>query len=69
MKVIISAELPDELVQPWLQHMRDFDAKHSADCHFQVIVNAPDNTVDEMVEMMKIDPPLPHQIVIKRDDG
>lgn len=60
-KIYTVAEVPSELVQAWLQHLRDFDATHAGCCHFQVAANLPDEaTVEDMIEVLqRIEPPLP----------
>ena len=39
MKIFTVAEIPDELAQDWLQHLRDFDTAHPG-CHFQVVADS-----------------------------
>lgn len=64
MKIVTIAEVPDQLGQAWLQHLRDFDAAHPG-CHFQVTAAAPGATMAEVIDMLKVDPPLPSQLFIK----
>lgn len=63
MIIVTQAQVPDELVQKWLQHMRDFDAAHTG-CHFEIIAetDAP-VPVREMVKMLIVDPALSVQEV------
>lgn len=65
MKITTVAEVPDELGQKWLQHLRDFDAAHS-NCHFQISIDAPGMSVDQMVEMLQIDPPLSATAILRK---
>ena len=65
MKIVTIAEVPDELASEWLQHLRDFDTAHR-DCHFQVLGDAPDMTMREIMEMMTINPSLSFFDVLKR---
>lgn len=57
--------IPDELMNAWLQHLRDFDAAHPG-CHFRITAEAPDASLDAIVEALEIDPPLSHHQVIRR---
>jgi hypothetical protein len=57
MKIFTVAEVPEELAQAWLQHLRDFDTAHPG-CHFQVVADAADMPTAKAVELIKIDPPL-----------
>jgi hypothetical protein len=57
MKIFTVAEVPEELAQAWLQHLRDFDTAHPG-CHFQVVADAPDVPMAKAAELIKIDPPL-----------
>lgn len=59
------AQLPEELVQTWLQHLRDFDQAHPG-CHFDVAADAPDLTLAEMLEAVRVDPALTFTQVIER---
>jgi hypothetical protein len=56
-RILTLAEVPDDLANAWLQHMRDFDAAHPG-CHF-TNSEVPDITLDEIIDTLKIDPPLP----------
>jgi hypothetical protein len=65
MKLVVTAELPEELAQDFHQHVRDYDAAHPG-CHFEIILDAPGLTVRQLVEAMQVDPPLPFQTLIER---
>ena len=52
-----AAYVPDDLAKEWLQHLRDFDAKHPR-CHFTIIADAPDMTLAQMAEVTEIKPAL-----------
>jgi hypothetical protein len=43
----IVAELPDDLIQEFIQYVRDYDSSHP-ECHFQMMVKADEKTVEEM---------------------
>jgi len=56
MKVLIIAEIPDDLGQPLCQHMRNFDIRHTGRCKFNVVAVAPDKSVDELSSMLGMTP-------------
>jgi hypothetical protein len=56
-KVFTIAHLPEEFVQPWLQHLRDFDTAHPG-CHFEVAHDAPDMSLQEMMQRLTVSPEL-----------
>lgn len=43
----VVVEMPDDLLQEFIQHCRDFDATH-ADCEMKILAKADDKTVEEM---------------------
>ena len=47
MKIYCMAEVPDELGQAWLQHLRDFDTRHPG-CVFKVLALSPEMGVEAM---------------------
>lgn len=60
MRVLIFADLPDDAVaKAWMQHVRDFDTAHPG-CTFRVAGNAPDLTLAQLMDAVKVDPPLPY---------
>jgi len=70
MKIYTIAHIPQELVQEWLQHLRDFDSRNEH-CHFQSIVEPAEQAemqqkFDLVQEMLKVDPPLPVNIVRRK---
>ena len=64
MKILVIAEIPDDKAQMFFQHIRDFDVAHPG-CKFQAIANAPDRSIEELKEMLDIQPPLQQKGVIK----
>lgn len=64
-KVVTFADIPDELVHAWLQHLRDFDTAHPG-CHFQIAADAPDMSDADIIEAIKVGPPLPFHFIMKR---
>lgn len=66
-KIFTIADVPVEIADEWLQHLRDFDTAHPG-CHFKVVGDAPDMSVTEMINaLMKIEPPLPVRAVYERE--
>jgi hypothetical protein len=57
MKICTIADVPDELANAWLQHLRNFDTAHPG-CHFQVLADAPAMPFADVVKAMTIDPGL-----------
>ena len=68
-KIFTMAEVPDELAQAWLQHLRDFDTAH-ADCHFRVLTESDaKQTIEEMRDKLAaISPGFPFQSIFKRGE-
>lgn len=54
-KIFSVAEVPEELAQAWLQHLRDFDTAHPG-CHFQVFADAPEVSTADVVRMVTVQP-------------
>ncbi len=65
MKVFIRAHIPPELQQKWLQHVRDFDVTNPG-CHFEVIAEAPDVSLFEMMERLRVEPELTFTQIFER---
>lgn len=68
MKIFTIANLPDEpwLQQQWLQHLRDFDTAHPG-CHFEIgVEGAPDLTMAEMIERLRVEPELTFSKIFER---
>jgi len=65
MKITTIADVPDELAQEWLQHLRTFDAAHPG-CHFVVRAHAPDMSTRDMMKALEVDPPFDHTEVKQR---
>jgi hypothetical protein len=63
MKILAQCDVPDELANAWLQHLRDFDAAHPG-CHFEVMMtNDAIVPVADMIELLKVNPPIPLRAV------
>jgi hypothetical protein len=64
-KVFTIAQVPEALQQAWLQHLRDFDTAHPG-CHFEVLIDAPETSLTEMIEALRVNPALTVEQIIKR---
>jgi hypothetical protein len=64
-KVFTVTHIPDELIQPWLQHLRDFDVAHPG-CHFEVMADMPKVSFGEALTEVLMTPELSFQQVIER---
>lgn len=64
-KICTIATVPDSLTNAWLQHLRDFDTAH-ADCHFEVMAEAPDMSMQDIIEAITINPHLGFVDFMKR---
>lgn len=65
MRICTVADIPDELAQAWLQHLRDFDTAHPG-CHFSVLAAAANMSTEEAVDALRIDPSLSLLDVLRR---
>ena len=54
-KITTVSHVPDELVEAWLQHLRDFDAAHDG-CHFEVKATTELSTEDMMKAVGSVSP-------------
>jgi hypothetical protein len=55
-KTVLVAEIPEHLIEAWVQHVRDFDSSH-ADCHFEIL-SASSRSLEDINKMLdRIDPP------------
>jgi hypothetical protein len=64
-KIFTRAYVPDELSNAWFQHIRDFDVAHPG-CHFEIMEDVPDLTLEQMMERVKLDPELTFTKIIER---
>jgi hypothetical protein len=67
-KIFTIAHVPEELQPAWLQHLRDFDTAHPG-CHFEVALDAPDASLEEMVERLRVEPSLTFTKIFERKAG
>jgi len=68
MKIFVIAEIPDDLGQHFCQHIRNFDVRFSGRCEFNMFAVAPGKSVEEMKQMLNINPSLPIKVKIKNPD-
>jgi len=64
-KFYIIADIPAGSEKQLLQHIRDFDSAHPG-CHFKIIGDAPDATIEEVTEMLRISPAFQLFDIIRR---
>jgi hypothetical protein len=64
-KIFTIAHVLPELENAWLQHLRDFGTAHPG-CHFEVAIDAPDGTLAEMVEALRVNPALTFTKIFQR---
>jgi hypothetical protein len=67
-KTFIIAHLPPELAQAFMQHVRDFDVAHPG-CHFEMGLEAPNVSLAEAIEIMRVEPGLTFSDVFERAKG
>jgi hypothetical protein len=72
-KAVFQVTLPDELLQPFMQMVRDFDMKHDPDhegkVHFEILTDS-NWPAEKMVEVMNAISPRPaHMYFEKFDEG
>lgn len=66
-KIFTVAYVPDDLAPDWLQHLRNFDMAHvDKGCHFEVMTDAPEMTLPQIIETMRINPGLTFSDVFER---
>jgi hypothetical protein len=66
MKIALQCDVPDDLANAWLQHLRDFDVAHPG-CHFEVMMQADGIVpVKRMLDMLKLNPALDIMEVYER---
>jgi len=66
--VTVEAQMPDELLQQFLQHLRNFDIYYDPQrvghIHLEIGVEAPDLSADTMSQIFSaIRPPFTHKII------
>jgi len=67
--VSIDIEIPFELLQKLLQHLRDFDVANNDRCHFNFHIDCSKHSVEEMQSIFRrITPNLPYEKVIPIQD-
>jgi len=64
--MFIIGQVPEELGSAWLQHLRDFDVAHPG-CHFSIVAEAPEMTMSEIVDMLRVRPEFKFVTIVPRD--
>jgi hypothetical protein len=64
-KIFTVAYIPDPLRKAFLQHIRDFDIANPG-CHFEVMMDAPTESLAEIVEIMRVNPSLTFSQILER---
>ena len=64
--VFIRAWIPADLDAAFFQHLRNFDVAHP-NCNFEVMVDAPNLTMKQMIEKLQVDPKLTFTKIMKRE--
>jgi hypothetical protein len=64
-KIFTVANVPEELQQEWLQHLRNFDTAHP-NCHFEVGIDGPDIPMREMIDRIRLSPGLTFEQIWER---
>lgn len=63
-RISVIGEVPERLLQAFIQHLRDFDTRHS-DCAFRFDIVADSLSTDEVERIMaSIDPPFEFRATI-----
>jgi hypothetical protein len=66
-EIKFEVQLPDGLVQEFLQHTRDFEVEHMNETEFRMWIDAPNLTVEETKAIFEnIQPPYPFKAFIPR---
>lgn len=67
MKVHTVAHIGDnEVAKEWLQLVRAFDIAHPGECMFQVFIDAPTASIDEMENVLNVDPPFKYRETVRK---
>jgi hypothetical protein len=64
-KIVLTADLPVDLLQSFMQYVRTFDAEH-ADCRFKIEGTVDLTTTEINVMIDEIKPPLPLRKTIRK---
>jgi len=64
MRIVTIAAVPDEHAREWLEQLRNFAANHR-DCQFELAADAPNISIAEMKELIRIEPRLTFEGIVK----
>lgn len=70
MRLAILAQIPDELIELFVKHIREFEKFDPADrVHLDIMADQTDLSAHELMEMMKRDPKFKYFEMIKHKLG
>lgn len=59
-EIDLHAEMPIDLLQGFLQHIRDFEIKHHEEMHLGIVGGSPEISTEEIIKIIRsIKPPFP----------
>jgi hypothetical protein len=64
-KAFIIAHVPPELEKEFVQYVRDFDIAHPG-CHFEIGLEAPNVSLAEAIDILRVEPALTFTKVFER---
>ena len=67
-KLFVIADVPSEIAQEFIQHVRSFDVAHRG-CVFEIGIDGPQRSLVEMLEMLRVEPCLTFQGIWERERG
>lgn len=69
-KISYEVELPDRLLQGFLQHIRNFESQHMDEIHIKLWVADTKMSPEQMLALFRsIRPPFPFERVFPRNDA
>jgi hypothetical protein len=63
--ILTRSTVPPQLIQLWLQHLRDFDTAHPG-CHFEIMLEDSGITLTEVLQKLLVTPGLTFSEVVLR---
>lgn len=65
-KITVEASIPDELLQEFLQHLRNFDTSHSGRMHLEIGIEARGLSKSDVQQIFSsVRPPFAQQIIMQ----
>jgi len=56
--VRLNADVPEDLLEKFLQHVRDFDAAHSGRCRFEILTDSSLSSAELKEILARLVPPI-----------